>query len=148
MTVIGIIVAVVGIFIVLGLWLLFVTAAVSLISIYKKATVIDSVIVENLGNVKYSTGHVTVGVPKFRTFYKYKVLICINGEEHILETELVKRNLNPGEHVQVKYGIGVDDEISIISTSRIHWAMEMALGYTLGVVFAAVMVVLSIIGVI
>lgn len=148
MTLVGIIVAVIGILIVFGLWLLFVLMAFTAVAIYKKATVVDGVIVENMGNVKYSTGHVTVGVPKFRTFYKYKVSINVDGQEQVVEAELANRTLKEGDHISVRYSVYENNEINIASTARIQWAMEMAIGYTLGIIFAIVLCILYFCGVI
>lgn len=148
MTILGMIVAVIGILIVVALWLLFVLVAVTSIRIYKHATITDAVVVGNMEDVKYSTGHVTVGQPKFRTFYKYKISIHVDGHEQVVEAELAKRRLKEGDHICVRYVVTEDNEVDIVSTARIHWAMEMAIGYTLGIIFAIVLGILSVNGVI
>lgn len=133
----------IGILIVLALWLLFVFIAYTSISLYKAAIPIEGVVVKNMGNVKYTTGYISFGMPKFRTFYQYKISVNVEGKEQEVEAELAKRRLKKGDRIRVRYNITEDNEVYITSTSRIHWAMEMALGYTLGIIFGVALWILS-----
>ena len=135
--------AVIGILIVLAFWILFVAIACMLIALYKKGTPIEGVVVENLGYVKYSTGHSSFGVPKFRTFYQYRIAVDIDGVKQEVDAELAKRRLKKGDRIKVRYIITDDNEENISSTARIHWALEMALGYTLGIIFGITLWILS-----
>ena len=139
MTVIGVIVAVVGILIVLVLWILSVLVAYSSIGLYRAATTTEATVIENMGNVKYTTGYISFGMPKFRSFYQYRISVNVDGKEQEVQAELAKRRLKEGDRIRVRYSITEDNEVHIVSTSRIHWAMEMTIGYTLGVILGVVL---------
>jgi len=122
-----------------GLWLLFVFMSCIEVYIYKISTKIKAVVIEDLGKLNKSTGHISLGVPKFRTFQRYKVSINIDGQQMEVETELKKRNLKAGDTIVVRYYVGKKDNIELASQADLYWSLEMAIGYTLGIIFGIVL---------
>lgn len=136
-----IILVVLVIIVVGGLWLLFVFMSCIAVYSYKISTKIKAVVIEDLGELNMSTGHIAIGVPKFRTFQRYRVSINVDGQQVDVETELKKCNLKVGDTIVVRYYVGKENNIEIASQADLYWSLEMAIGYTLGIIFGIVLLI-------
>ena len=136
--VLGIVILIVAIIYITFLWLYIGYARVN-----REATKTQAVIIEDLGKMKFSTGHHAIGVPRFRIFHRYMVSYWVNGQELIEETELKSHKYKVGERVEVRYDISKKGKVSLMSEAMLCWLQEMAVGYTLGLILGIVLSVLK-----
>lgn len=136
---------VIGIIIVVMLlvYVLFVLSYLGASKSYREAKRINAVVKEDLGNVKLSTGSTATGVPRFRTFRKYKVSFWLDGKEYLEEAELKNCKLKVGESIEVRYDISKKGELKLESEAFLCWTREMAVGYTLGIALGVVLGILK-----
>jgi len=136
--VIGIIIAVL-----LIVYVLFVLSYLGASKSYKEAKRINAVVKEDLGIMKLSTGSTAIGVPRFRTFHKYKVSFWLDGKEYLEEAELKNCKLKVGDYIEVRYDISKKGKLQLESEAFLCWTREMAIGYTLGIVLGVVLSILK-----
>lgn len=148
MSIIGYIVIGIVILVILLVYVLFLLAYAGASKGYREAIRTKATVIEDLGDMKLTTGVVAVGVPRFRTFHKYKVLYSVNGVEYIEEAELKNRKLNVGDVTEVRYDISKKGKVSLESEAFLCWTREMAIGYTGGVILGIVLSVLKVNGII
>ena len=110
---------------------------------YREAKRADAVIIEDLGDMKMATGNITIGVPRFRVFHKYKVSFWVDGQEYIEDAELKNRKLKVGDHIEIRYHISKEGRLKLKSEAFLCWSKEMAIGYTLGILLGIVLSVLK-----
>ncbi len=139
MGIVGYIVIGLVILFVLLLYLMFLFAFIVSAMSYKNAIKTKATVIEDLGDMKLSTGMIAVGVPRFRTFHKYRVSYFVDGTEYIEEAELKNRNQKVGDVIKVRYGISNKGKVSLESEAFLCWTGEMAIGYTLGLILGIVL---------
>lgn len=143
MSIAGYIVLGIVILFVLLFYILFVVAYLASSKGYREAKRTDATILEDIGDMKLSTGSHVIGCPRFRTFHIYKVSYYVNGEEQVEEAELRNRKLKVGETVEVRYNISKKGKIKLESEAFLCWTREMAIGYTLGIILGITLCVLK-----
>ena len=137
---------VIGIIIVamLLVYMLFVLSFLGSLKGYKEALRTTATIIEDLGDMKLAIGSFAVGVPRFRTFHKYRVSFSIEGKEYIEEAELRNTSLKVGDTTEVRYSISRKGKLSMESEAFLYWTKEMAIGYTLGIILGIVLAILKV----
>lgn len=148
MNIIGHFVIGIVILFVLLMYVLFLLAYLGASKGYREAIKTEAIIIEDLGDIKYATGSVTIGVPKFRKFHKYKVSYSVNGEEYVDDVELRNRKLSVGDVTEVRYDISKKGKVSLQSEAFLCWTREMAVGYTGGLILGVVLSILKVKGII
>ena len=133
---------------VLLVYVLFLMAYIGASKGYRETIKTEAVIIEDLGDIKYATGSVAIGVPRFRKFHKYKVSYSVNGVEYADDVELRNRKLSVGDVTEVRYNISKEGKVSLESEAFLCWTREMAVGYTGGVILGVVLGVLKVKGII
>lgn len=148
MSIVGYIVIGIVILFLLLMYLLILISYLGYSKAYKEAIKTKATIIEDLGDLKMATGSFAVGVPRFRTFHKYKVSYSVNGVEYIEDAELRDRKLNVGDITEVRYAISKKGKISLESEAFLCWSREMAIGYTGGLILGIVLSILKVSGII
>lgn len=148
MSIIGYIVIGIVILFVLLVYVLFLLAYLGASKSYREAIKTEAIIIEDLGDIKYATGNVVIGVPRFRRFHKYKVSYSVNGEEHVDNVELRNRKLSVGDVTEVRYDISKKGKVRLESEAYLCWTREMAVGYTGGLILGVVLSILKVKGII
>ena len=146
MSIVGYIVIGIVILFVLLFYLLFLISYIGSSKGWREAKRTDATILEDLGDMKLSTGSYAPGCPRFRTFHKYKVHYYVHGEEQIEEAELKNRKLKVGETVEVRYEISKKGKIQLKSEAFLCWTREMAIGMTLGIIVGITVSVMELMG--
>lgn len=137
--IIGIIIVIVSL-----VYLLFLLSYIASSKAYREAKRVNAIIQEDLGDMKLATGSTSIGSPRYRTFYKYKVSFVVDGTEYIEEAELKESDLKAGDSVEVRYSISNKGKLSLESEAFLCWTREMAIGYTLGIILGVVLSVLKV----
>lgn len=83
-----------------------------------------------------------------RRFHRYIVSFWVDGTEYFEEAELKNRNLNIGDHIEVRYDISQKGKVELKSEAFLCWSREMAIGYTLGIILGIVLSVMKMKGII
>ena len=148
MSIMGYIVIGIVILFVLLMYVLFLLAYLGASKGYRETIKTEAIIIENLGDIKYTTGSFAVGVPRFRKFHKYKVSYSVNGVEYADDVELRNRKLSVGDVTEVRYNISKEGKVSLESEAFLCWTREMAVGYTGGLILGIVLGVLKVKGII
>lgn len=138
MSVAGYIVIGIVILFVLLVYLLFLLAYIVYSYRCKSAIRGQATIIEDLGDMKLATGSHAVGIPRFRTYHKYKVSLFVDGVEYIDEAELKDRALKIGDIIEIRYDITSKGKVELMSEAFLSWTREMAVGYTLGIIVGVV----------
>jgi len=144
MSVAGYIVIGIVILFLLLMYVLILIAYVGYSKAYKEAVKTQATILEDLGDMKMATGSLAIGVPRFRTFHKYKVSYFADGVEYTEEAELRKKTLNVGDVTEVRYNVSKKGKVSLESEAFLCWSREMAIGYTIGLILGVILSVLKI----
>lgn len=132
MSIAGYIVLGIVIAILLFVYVLYVVSFIGASKSYREAKRTKATIIEDLGDIKLAAGTRPGGVPRFRTFHKYKVSFYLDGEQHIEEAELKNCHLEVGETTEIRYSISEKGELSLESEAFLYWMKELVIGYTLG----------------
>ena len=148
MSIIGYIVIGIVVLFVLLMYVLFLLAYLGASKSYREAIKTEAIIIEDLGDVKYSTGSFSVGVPRYRKFHKYKVSYSVNGVEYMGGVELKNRKLSVGDVTEVRYDISKKGKVGLESEAFLCWTREWAFGMTGGLVLGIVLGVLKVKGII
>ena len=148
MSILGYIILGILIAILLLIYVLFVLSYLGSSKSYKEAMRTTATVIEDLGDLKMSVGSFAIGVPRYRTFHKYKVSFYLDGEQRIEEAELKNCHLKAGETTEIRYSISKKGKLLLESEAFLCWTREMAIGYTLGLVFGIVLAVLKLNGMI
>ena len=144
MSIVGYIVLGIVIIFLLLFYILILIAYIGSSQGYREAARATATILEDLGDMKLSTGSVVIGVPRYRTFHRYKVSYYVNGTEQIGEAELRDRTLKIGDSTEVRYEILKDGKISLESEAFLCWSRELAIGSTIGLILGITLSVLKI----
>lgn len=144
MSIVGYIVIGIVILFLLMIYVLLLIAYIGYSKAYRGAIKTEAAIIEDLGDIKMATGSLAIGVPRFRTFHKYKVSYFANGVEHIEEAELRKNALNVGDVTEVRYNVSKKGKVSLESEAFLCWSREMAIGYTIGLILGVILSILKI----
>lgn len=133
---------------VLLMYILFLLAYLGASKGYREAIKTEAIIIEDLGDIKLATGSVAIGVPRYRTFHKYKVSYSVNGVEYIDDAELKNRKLSVGDVTEVRYAISKKGKVSLESQAFLCWTREWAFSCTGGLILGIVLGILKVKGII
>ena len=144
MSIIGYIIIGIIIIILSLVYLLFLLSYIGSSKSYREAKRVNAIVEEELGNMKLATGSHSIGSPRYRTFYKYKVSFIVDGTEYIEEAELKESDLKVGDSVEVRYSISKKGKLSLESEAFLCWTREIAIGYILGIILGVVLSILKV----
>lgn len=144
MNIVGYIVIGIVVLFILLIYVMFLVSYIGYSKVYREAMITKATIIEDMGEIKLATGSHSIGSPRYRQFYKYKVSYFVNGQEYIEEAELKKRTHNIGDVIEVRYDISKKGKVSLVSEAFLCWTREMAIGYTLGIIVGIIGAILSV----
>lgn len=115
---------------------------------YKKGTHIQGKVIEYVGDKEHATGSVTPGVTRYSKYGEYKVSFEWEGEEHIKNAVVRSRRKKPGDMIPVCICYDKDGNWDVLEMNMLYWSSEMAIGWTLGLIFGIVLAVCAEMGLI